>query len=273
MHLKAAEGNTFANATAATLNGQTATTIRDDETLKDLMVFYTFPVLKDGEDSGSGSDDGSGGGSGSGSGGGSGSGTSGGSASGSGSGSGNGGISNPTPATAFTDVPPGAYYADAVAWAVAKGITSGTNTTTFSPDDSCTRGQMATFLWRAAGQPEPKNAESPFTDVKPDAYYYKAVLWAAENKITSGVSADRFAPDDACTRCQMTTFLFRYSKADKVSVANPFTDVKEGEYYYDSVMWAVKENVTSGTGATTFSPEDICTRGQMVTFLYRLLGK
>ena len=109
--------------------------------------------------------------------------------------------------------------------------------------------------------------------MKPDAYYYKAVLWAAENKITSGVSTDRFAPDDACTRCQMATFLFRYAKADKVSIANPFADVKEGEYYYDSVMWAVKENVTSGTSATTFSPEDVCTRGQMVTFLYRLLGK
>lgn len=174
----------------------------------------------------------------------------------------------------FTDISMGDWYYDAVLWAAENGITNGTSATTFSPNASCIRAQMATFLWNAAGKPEPESATSPFIDVTdPGAYYYKAVLWAKENGIAFGVGDHIFAPDAPCTRSQMTAFLFRFADGNKVSIANPFTDVKEGVWYYDSVMWAVFEGVTTGTSATTFAPESVCDRAQMVTFLYRLLGK
>ena len=172
-------------------------------------------------------------------------------------------------AIAFTDVAAGSYYADAVQWAVAKGVTSGTSATTFSPDAPCTRGQTVTFLWRAAGSPEPKTQANPFTDVKSDAYYYKAVLWAVEQGVTKGTTATTFSPDTTVTRGQVVTFLFRAAGAKKADGANPFTDVKSGEYYTDAVLWAVAKGITNGTTATTFSPEQNCTRGQIVTFLYR----
>lgn len=169
----------------------------------------------------------------------------------------------------FTDVTAGSYYADAVQWAIENGITSGITSTTFSPDAPCTRAQTVTFLWRAAGSPEPTAQANPFTDVKSDAYYYEAVLWAVEQGITNGTTATTFSPDSTVTRGQVVTLLFRAAGAKKADGANPFTDVKSGEYYTDAVLWAVAKGITNGTTATTFSPGQNCTRGQIVTFLYR----
>ena len=175
--------------------------------------------------------------------------------------------------TAFSDVPEGAYYTDAVAWAVEKGVTSGTSSTTFSPNADCTRAQIVTFLWRAAGSPAPKSKESSFADVAADAYYSDAVRWAVENGITSGTSATTFSPNATCTRAQTVTFLWRSQKSPADGAANAFTDVAEGTYYTDAVKWAVKNGITSGTSATTFSPNADCSRAQIVTFLYRCLGE
>ena len=171
--------------------------------------------------------------------------------------------------TSFTDVKTNAYYADAVKWAVEKDITSGTGNNKFSPDGSCTRGQIVTFLWRADGSPTPKTTVNPFKDVKPSDYFYKAVLWAVENNITSGIGGGRFGPGEACTRGQAVTFLWRAEKSPNASAASSFSDVKSGSYYEKAVDWAVSKNVTSGTGNRKFSPDASCTRGQIVTFLYR----
>ena len=168
----------------------------------------------------------------------------------------------------FTDVSSSAYYYDAVLWAVENGVTSGTTTTTFSPNLACTRAQAVTFLWRAAGSPAPKSVNNPFTDVSSSAYYYDAVLWAVENGITAGTTATTFSPDQTCTRAQIVTFLWRAAGTD-VTGSNPFSDVPTGAYYYDAVLWAVENEVTAGTSATTFSPSANCTRAQIVTFLYR----
>ena len=170
------------------------------------------------------------------------------------------------PGSLFDDVSANAYYADAVKWAVEQGITSGTSATTFSPDMSCTRAQIVTFLWRANGSPKADGA-NPFTDVSADAYYYDAVLWAVKEGITSGTSATTFAPDMTVTRGQTVTFLYRAAGAPAVT-GGSFADVAADAYYAGAVAWAVKEGVTSGTGATTFSPDAPCTRGQIVTFLY-----
>lgn len=170
-------------------------------------------------------------------------------------------------APVFADVPASAYYADAVTWAVEQGITSGTSATTFSPDMSCTRAQIVTFLWRANGAPKADGA-NPFTDVSADAYYYDAVLWAVKEGITSGTSATTFSPDVTVTRGQTVTFLYRAAGAPAVS-GGSFADVAADAYYADAVAWAVKEGVTSGTGGNSFSPDAPCTRGQIVTFLYR----
>lgn len=169
----------------------------------------------------------------------------------------------------FTDVPADAYYADAVKWAVAEGITNGTSDTAFGPDVSCTRAQMVTFLWRAAGSPEPTTANNPFTDVQSGAYYYDAVLWAVEQGITSGTSANTFAPDATVTRAQTVTFLWRQAGAPVVNYAMSFTDVDASAYYGEAVRWAVSEGITSGTSDSTFGPDMDCTRAQIVTFLYR----
>ena len=168
----------------------------------------------------------------------------------------------------FTDVPASAYYYDAVLWAVENGVTEGTNATTFSPDMSCTRAQMVTFLWRAAGSPEPVTTTNPFTDVNSGVYYYDAVLWAVEQGITSGTSATTFAPDATCTRAQTVTFLYRAAGSPAVS-GGSFADVSADAYYADAVAWAVSEGVTVGTSDTTFSPDMNCTRAQIVTFMYR----
>lgn len=168
----------------------------------------------------------------------------------------------------FTDVPASAYYYDAVMWAVEQGITSGTSATTFSPDASCTRAQMVTFLWRAAGSPAPRTSSSPFMDVQPGTYYYDAVLWAVEQGITSGTSATTFSPGATVTRGQTVTFLYR-AAGSTATGTNPFTDVADSAYYANAVKWAVAEGITSGTSAATFSPDQACTRAQIVTFLYR----
>ena len=170
----------------------------------------------------------------------------------------------------FQDVPGDAYYFEAVNWAVANNVTNGTSETTFSPNVGCTRAQVVTFLWRAAGQPEPTERTNPFTDVKEGTYYYKAVLWAVEKGITNGTSETTFDPDETCTRGQIVTFLWRREgKPEPTEGTNPFTDVKEGAYYYKAVLWAVEKGITNGTSETTFDPDETCTRAQVVTFLWR----
>ena len=173
----------------------------------------------------------------------------------------------------FIDVPAGSYYEDAVIWAVDKGITTGTSATTFNPNGICTRAQAVTFLWRAAGSPAPKSDVNPFTDVKAGSYYYDAVLWAVENGITNGTSATAFSPNATCSRGQIVTFLWRSQKSPASDSVNPFTDVAADAYYNTAVLWAAENGITGGTSATTFSPNNDCTRAQIVTFLFRCLGE
>ena len=172
----------------------------------------------------------------------------------------------------FADVPAGTWYTDAVAWAVANGITNGTDETHFSPDIPCTRAQMVTFLWRAAGEPEPAGSAMPFTDVAKGSYYEKAVLWAVEHGITKGVSETEFAPDATVTRAQTVTFLYRFAKASVTAKAY-FADVALDAWYAEAVTWAAENDITKGTSDTTFSPDDDCVRAQIVTFLYRYMGE
>ncbi len=173
-------------------------------------------------------------------------------------------IANP-----FVDLVKDQYYVEPVLWAVGKKITTGTAADTFSPEEACTRGQIVTFLWRAAGEPEPKSSSNPFWDVPSDQYYYKAVLWAVENGITTGTSAGTFEPESACTRGQIVTFLHRAKGKPAGGSANPFYDIDASSYYYSPVLWAVENGITTGTSAATFEPESSCTRAQIVTFLYR----
>ena len=167
----------------------------------------------------------------------------------------------------FYDVPNNAYFYEAVKWAVKNGITTGVGNDLFAPEQPCTRAQIVTFLWRAAGSPEPKTASS-FTDVPTNAYYAKAVAWAVENGVTNGMTETMFAPDATCTRGQSVTFLHRALKGSASGSTN-FTDVASDAFYADAVNWAVANNVTNGTSATTFSPNSDCTRAEIVTFLYR----
>lgn len=200
--------------------------------------------------------------------------SSGGSSGGSGSSAGNSGSENePSGGQAaqdhpFEDVAEGTYYHDAVLWAVENGITAGVTETLFAPGQACTRAQMVTFLWRAAGSPAPTATENPFTDVAESAYYHDAVLWAAENGITGGTSAGTFSPNATVTRAQTVTFLYRAAGAPAVS-GGSFADVEADAYYADAVVWAAEQGITSGTTAETFSPAQACTRAQIVTFLYR----
>ena len=174
--------------------------------------------------------------------------------------------------TKFIDVPEDSYYAAAVDWAVANNITKGTSETTFSPTNECTRGQMVTFLYRAAGSPTVTSTNNPFTDVKEGSYYYDAVLWAVENGITKGMTATTFEPDTKVSRGQAVTFLYRMDGEKAVSATNPFTDVSSSAFYYDAVLWAVDKGITNGITATTFEPGTACQRAHIVTFLYRYLG-
>ena len=167
----------------------------------------------------------------------------------------------------FYDVPNDAFFYEAVKWAVKSGVTNGLSDTMFGPYESCTRAQIVTFLWRAAGSPEPKTASS-FADVPASAYYAKAVAWAIENGITNGMTETTFAPDATCTRGQSVTFLYRALKGTASGSTN-FTDVASDAFYADAINWAVANNVTNGTSNTTFSPNADCTRAEIVTFLYR----
>ena len=191
----------------------------------------------------------------------------------------------------FVDVTADSWYSEPVAWAVENGVTSGTSEAGFSPNASCTRGQVVTFLWRAKGSPDvilsdseesqtdsgdassqaPENdTANPFTDVSATAYYYKPVLWAVQNGVTSGTSATTFSPGKPCTRGQVVTFLWRAEgEPEPAADETPFTDVQMNAYYYKAVLWAVENGVTQGTSATKFSPNATCTRAQVVTFLYR----
>ena len=166
----------------------------------------------------------------------------------------------------FSDVAKDAYYYEAVQWAVQKGIASGTTETTFSPNDNCTRAQAITLLWRAAGSPVPKRKDNAFSDVKDTAYYHDAVLWASEHNIVSGTT---FSPDDAVTRGQLATFLYREAGSPAVKNDGKFTDVAADSFYALAVSWVAAKGIASGTGEMTFSPDETCTRGQIVTFLYR----
>lgn len=172
----------------------------------------------------------------------------------------------------FSDVAAGAYYKDAVDWAVKSKVTSGTGSGTFSPAASCTRAQMVTFLWRAAGSPEPSDTSLQFSDVKTTDYFWKAVCWAAENGITKGVSDTKFGALDTVDRSQAVTFLYRLA-GGKASGNSSFKDVSAGSYYSDAVRWAVANGITTGTSADSFSPYGDCQRAQIVTFLYRYYGK
>ena len=174
----------------------------------------------------------------------------------------------PMPDT-FMDVPKGSYYEKAVDWAVKNGITAGTGDNYFMPDGICTRAQAVTFLWRVAGSPTPKTEVMPFEDVPEGSYYYEAVLWAAENEITVGTSATTFSPELTCSRAHIVSFLWRAAGYPSAGTVNPFTDVPENAYYINAMLWAVKQEITVGTTPSTFSPDEGCTRAQIVTFLYR----
>ena len=171
----------------------------------------------------------------------------------------------------FRDVSASDYYYDAVKWAAEEGITSGTSADLFSPSAPCTRAQMVTFLWRAAGSPNVGGALT-FTDVADSAYYAPAVRWAASVGVTSGTGAGRFSPDDPCTRGQMAAFLYRWQQSPAASGSNPFADVADSDYYYAAVLWAYQKGVTQGVSANAFAPSAPCTRGQMAMFLYQLKG-
>ena len=170
----------------------------------------------------------------------------------------------------FTDVKEKAFYYDAVAWAVKNNVTNGMTDTTFAPNSACNRGQVVTFLWRAAGSPEPTTTTCNFTDVKSGAFYYKAMLWAVENGITKGMTDTTFAPNAICNRGQVVTFLHRALNSPAPSATSTnFTDVSEKGFYYTAMLWAVENGVTKGMTDTTFAPTADCNRGQVVTFLFR----
>ena len=179
-------------------------------------------------------------------------------------------IQTPLP---FEDVPADAYFYAPVYWAVENNITTGTDDTHFAPDLACTRAQMVTFLWRAAGSPEMASTETSFKDISVDSYYTQAVAWAVEQGIVKGTSATTFSPDQTITRAQSLTMLYRYSGQKTEDAGNHFTDVKDGAYYYDAVVWAVNTGVTTGTSSTTFSPDSVCSRAQIVTFLNRSMER
>ena len=170
----------------------------------------------------------------------------------------------------FNDVAPGSFYYEPVMWAVENGITNGTSATTFGPNDQCMRAHVVTFLWRAVGCPEPTKTDNPFVDVKPGDFYYKPVLWAVENGITSGMDATHFGPTAYCNRAQVVTFLYRTMGSPEVDATrNPFVDVPTGQWFTAPVLWAVENGITNGLSSTAFGPNSICNRAQIVTFLYR----
>ena len=172
----------------------------------------------------------------------------------------------------FTDVKENDFFYEAVKWAVNNNITSGKTASQFMPNEVCTRAEAITFLWRAAGKPSAVKKSNPFVDVKTSDYFYNAVLWAIENGITAGSTKDRFMPDNPVLRGQFISFLYRYKgkPSIKATAKNTFTDVNKSDYFYDAVIWAVENKITSGTSATTFSPDNACSRAQAITFLWRI---
>ena len=178
-------------------------------------------------------------------------------------------VQKPEEPSPYRDVSKDSYYYDAVQWASDKGITNGVADGVFAPDWVCTRGQIVTFLWRSVGSPAPKTTEMPFADVAEDAYYAQAVLWAVENGITKGTSETTFSPDQTCTRAHAVAFLYRLAGSPAVT-GSSFQDVAADAYYNAAVAWAVQQGITNGTSETTFSPDETCTRAQIVTFLYRM---
>ncbi|MBR2013388.1 MAG: S-layer homology domain-containing protein [Clostridia bacterium] len=174
--------------------------------------------------------------------------------------------------SSFSDIAVGSYYYDAVLWAVNEKITLGVGAGRFDPQGFCTRAQAVTFLWRAAGSPQPTDRRNPFADVPNGAYYHTAVLWAVEQGLTNGVAPGVFGADQQCTRAQIATFLYRLGADAAAGAANPFSDVAAGSYYYNAVLWAVKKGITNGMGGGRFAPDQPCTRGQIVTFMHRGKG-
>ena len=175
-----------------------------------------------------------------------------------------------TRATLFDDVVPGSFYEECVAWAVEEGITNGTDATHFSPNAPCNRAQVVTFLWRAAGKPEPASTVNPFVDVQKDSFYEKAVLWAVEQGITNGLDGSHFGPNEPCNRASVVTFLWRAAGMPEPHASSlPFTDVPAGSWYAAPVLWALENSITNGISATEFGATATCNRAQVVTFLYR----
>ena len=173
-------------------------------------------------------------------------------------------------AAEVTDVAEDSPYAEAVQWALDNELITGYSDGTFRPNATCTRGHAAAILWRAAGEPKATSQNNPFVDVKSTSYYYEAVLWAVEEGITTGIDDTHFGPDSNCSRSQVVTFLYRaFGQPSVGNAANPFKDVPAGKWYTDPVRWAVKEGITTGKSATEFSPDEVCNRSQVVTFLYR----
>lgn len=175
--------------------------------------------------------------------------------------------------TGFADVNSSDYFAPAVQWAVGNGITSGVSDRSFAPSAPCTRAQITTFLWRAAGSPRPSLfARNRFSDVHSSDYYYSAVLWAQSRGIASGVTKTSFAPNKTCTRAEAVTLLWRYRGSPNVTVSSAFSDVPGGAWYAKAVSWAAANGITSGVSAGRFGPNETCTRGQIIAFLYRAIG-
>ena len=173
--------------------------------------------------------------------------------------------------SSFSDVPADSFYAAPVLWALENGITTGTSDSTFSPNDQCLRSHVVTFLWRAEKSPEPSSTVNSFTDVKTGDFFYKPVLWAVENNITTGISSTEFGSYDVCNRAAVVTFLWRAAgKPEPVSTDNPFTDVKTTDFYYKPVLWALENGITTGLSPTEFGAAAPCNRAQVVTFLYRV---
>ena len=170
----------------------------------------------------------------------------------------------------FDDVEPNAWYADAVAWAVKEGITTGVDENHFYPGNACTRSQVVTMIWRMHGSPEPASTRNPFLDVPKNAWYEKAVLWAFHAGITTGVDSTHFCPGEPCTRAQVVTFLWKGTGQPTPVGKNPFVDVPEGAYFEKAVAWAVNAGITTGVDAAHFCPNNVCNRAQVVTFLYRM---
>ena len=178
-------------------------------------------------------------------------------------------IEKPEPVNPFADVAQGSFYYDAVLWAVEKGITTGADDTHFLPEALCQRAAVVTFLWRAAGSPEPETTVNPFVDVTEGSYFYKAVLWALEQGITNGVDERHFAPFGNCSRAQVVTFLWRANGCPKTDAVNIFADVAEGSFYENAVLWALEKGITNGMSSNIFGVDTACNRAQIVTFLYR----